>query len=328
MKKIIALFILCFVLLYSNVTAQRINFLSDSERLAMLEPQKGKIDVVIDSDTYNEIDDQFALVYALRSNEKLNIKAIYAAPFFNEKSSGPADGMEKSFQEVQRVLKLMELEGSALAHRGSAGFLNDSITPLESEAAKHLIEFSKNYSKENPLYVLALGAITNVASAILIDPSLTSRIVVVWLGGNGYNWPSAMEFNCQQDMHATRIIFNSGVPFVQITVMPVVTHLTTTIPEMESYLAGKGKVADYLLTIFKDYHPESQVPGYAKIIWDIGGVAWLVNDKWVPTEIRKSPVFTKDGKYSYSPERHFIRSAYYVDRKMIFEDFFKKVMID
>ncbi len=317
-----------FLTLVINVSAQTFNFLTNSERLAMLQPPEGKVDVVIDSDTYNEIDDQFALVYALRSNEKLNVKAIYAAPFFNEKSSGPADGMEKSFYEIERVLALMNLKSTGLIHRGSAGFLNDSVTPFRSEAATHLIEFSKNYSKEKPLYVLALGAITNVASAILTDPSLTSRIVVVWLGGNGYNWPNAMEFNCQQDMHATRIIFNSGVPFVQITVMPVVTHLTTTIPEMEYHLAGKGKVADYLLSIFKDYHPERQVPGFAKIIWDIGGVAWLINDEWVPSEIRESPILSGEGKYRYPSGRHYIRSAYYAERKMIFQDFFKKLCID
>ena len=41
---------------------------------------KGKVDVVIDTDTYNEIDDQFAVAYLIKSDEKLNLKAIYAAP--------------------------------------------------------------------------------------------------------------------------------------------------------------------------------------------------------------------------------------------------------
>ena len=44
----------------------------------------GKVDVVIDTDTYNEIDDQFAVSYLLRSKDRLNTVALYAAPFFND----------------------------------------------------------------------------------------------------------------------------------------------------------------------------------------------------------------------------------------------------
>ena len=45
----------------------------------------GKVDVVLDTDMYNEIDDPFALGYLLASREKLCLKAVYAAPFFNER---------------------------------------------------------------------------------------------------------------------------------------------------------------------------------------------------------------------------------------------------
>ena len=40
-----------------------------------LEAPKGKIDVVLDTDAFNEIDDQFAISYMLLSKEKLNCKA-------------------------------------------------------------------------------------------------------------------------------------------------------------------------------------------------------------------------------------------------------------
>jgi len=65
-----------------------------------LERPKSKIDVVLDTDAYNEIDDQFAIAYMFGNRQKLNIKAIYAAPFHNGKSSGPKDGMEKSYDEI------------------------------------------------------------------------------------------------------------------------------------------------------------------------------------------------------------------------------------
>ena len=75
--------------------------------LKALVPPKGIIDAVIDTDTYNEIDDQFALSYMIRSNDKINLKAIYAAPFFNSHSTSPRDGMERSYNEIFNILNLM-----------------------------------------------------------------------------------------------------------------------------------------------------------------------------------------------------------------------------
>ena len=43
----------------------------------------GMTDVILDTDAFNEIDDQFAIAYMLRSKEKLNVKGICAAPFYN-----------------------------------------------------------------------------------------------------------------------------------------------------------------------------------------------------------------------------------------------------
>ena len=82
----------------------------DALFLKRLERPEDPVDVVLDTDTYNEIDDQFALAYLVKSADKLHLKAIYAAPFFNTKSSGPADGMEKSYQEIMNILTLMDEE--------------------------------------------------------------------------------------------------------------------------------------------------------------------------------------------------------------------------
>ena len=78
--------------------------MNEIQRIKNLQVPEGKIDVVLDTDAYNEIDDQFAIAYLLRSQEKLNTKAIYAAPFFNSLAKSPADGMEKSFQEILLLL--------------------------------------------------------------------------------------------------------------------------------------------------------------------------------------------------------------------------------
>lgn len=165
----------------------------------------GKIDVALDTDTYNEIDDQFALAYLLSSPEKMNVKAIYAAPFHNEKSDGPADGMEKSFQEIHRILGLVGREElKERVFRGSRSYLADETQPVISPAAEHLAGLAMRYTPQKPLYVAALGAITNVASAMLLQPEIRDRIVLVWLGGNAHWWPDNREFNLMQDVAAAR----------------------------------------------------------------------------------------------------------------------------
>ena len=81
--------------------------MTQEQLLKRLEKPKGPVDVVLDTDTFNEIDDQYALSYLLRSPERLRLQAVYAAPFWNEKSTGPEDGMEKSYREILNVLHLL-----------------------------------------------------------------------------------------------------------------------------------------------------------------------------------------------------------------------------
>ena len=82
--------------------------MTNEQLLKNLQVPAGPIDVVLDTDTYNEIDDQFALSYLLRSGEKLTVKALCAAPFFNENSPPPEDGMERSYREIFNLLHLAE----------------------------------------------------------------------------------------------------------------------------------------------------------------------------------------------------------------------------
>ena len=74
-------------------------------KLDNLKVPNRKVDVVLDTDAYNEIDDQFAIAYLLLNKDKLNTKALYAAPFYNTRSSGPKEGMEKSYDEIFKLLQ-------------------------------------------------------------------------------------------------------------------------------------------------------------------------------------------------------------------------------
>lgn len=292
------------------------------ELIKRLNPPTGKIKVVLDTDTYNEIDDQFALAYALKSPEKIDLQAVYAAPFHNNRSVSPEDGMEKSYDEILKIFKLLNISAEGLVYHGSREYLKDENTPQESEAARDLVKKAMACEGEL-LYVVAIGAITNVASAILMEPKIKDKIAVVWLGGNAHYWPHTWEFNLMQDIHASRIIFDCGVPLIQIPCSGVTTHLMTTIPELQYYLMGKSVIGTYLTEIVRRYTDNPYA--WSKVIWDIVTIAWLINPDWVSTNIVHSPILTDQMTYSFDEGRHFIRIATSLNRDLIFGDLFKKL---
>ncbi len=279
--------------------------------------------MVLDTDTYNEVDDQFAAVYAVRSTERLRVEAIYAAPFLNHRSQGPGDGMEKSHAEILRLLERMKVEARGLVKKGSTGFLPDWDHPWRSEAALDLVDRAMSGPGEEPLYVVAIGAITNIASAILIRPEIIRRIVLVWLGGNPVHFPHTREFNLMQDIPSSRLVFDCGVPLVHVPCLGVASHLLTTVPELEQALAGKNAVCDYLVQTVKGYREDHFA--WAKEIWDIATIGYLVNPEWVPTHLDHSPVVTDQLTWSVDKSRHLIRSAYFLRRNPIFADMFRKI---
>lgn len=299
----------------------------DTGLLARLQRPEKPVDVVIDTDTYNEIDDQYALSYLICSSEKLRLQAIYAAPFFNEKSTGPADGMEKSYQEILNILTLMGRDDlKKCVYKGSTAYLPDEETAVESDAAADLAERAMNYTEENPLYVLAIGAITNVASAILKNPAIIDRIVIVWLGGNAMHWPENKEFNLYQDVAAARVIFGCGAALVQLPCAGVVSEFATTGPELEAHLKGKNRLCDYLVnTTETEGRRWSRELAWSRVIWDVTTVGWLLDGRFMEDYLTPAPIPESDGHYSFDPRRHLMRYVYHINRDALFSDLFAKL---
>lgn len=332
--------------------------MTDSKILSRLEKPVGKkIDVVLDTDTFNEIDDQYAIAYILRHPEKFDLKAIYAAPFSNRKAATPQIGMEKSYDEIHNILTFMgEEKIKSIVFKGSDKYLPDEETPVDSPAAHDLVKKAMERSDDDPLYVIAIGAITNIASALLIEPKIIEKIVIVWLGGHSLEWYNTKEFNMVQDIAGARVMFNSRAPIVLLPCMGVVSALSTTGPELNYWLKGKNALCDYLCNItVQEANEENQGEFWSRSIWDVAAVAWLIDDKktvdtrqaQMPNEavakllkdderavnhhrlmldrIEPAPLPAYDGTYSIVKNRHPIRYVYSVNRDMIFEDLFTKL---
>ncbi len=295
--------------------------------LRRLQRPVGMADVVLDTDTYNEIDDQFALAYLIKNDEKLNLKAIYAAPFSNSHAETPAIGMQKSYDEIKHILTLMGREDLfGCTYYGSEDYLPDEETPVQSDAARHLAQLAMEYTPEKPLYVIAIAAITNVASALLLNPEIADRIVIVWLGGHALHWHDNREFNLKQDIAAARVVLGCGAAVVLLPCMGVVEAFSTTAPELRENLQGKNALCDYLCSYtIGECSRIRKCPCWSKTIWDVTAVAWLLDGRFMQDEIIPSPIPEYDHHWGQDKRRHLIRYVYHVNRDALFEDLFAKL---
>lgn len=289
------------------------------------------VDVILDTDTYNEIDDQFALAYYLLSPERINPVGITAAPFLNPKSTSPEDGMEKSYNEILKVLELMGREEmKPLVFKGSRAYLPNERTPVESEAARFIAEKATEYSPENPLYVVAIGAVTNVASAILMNrEAMVNNTVIVWLGGNSMEFPHTKEFNMRQDYAAARVVFGCGAPVVQLPCVGVVSEFRTTKGELTEWLVDRNPIADYLArNTIREAESYASGKPWSRCIWDVTAIGWLLNDRdrFMSSYLIPSPIPEDDGQYAIRSDRHPIRYVCYINRDRLFEDLFHKLI--
>lgn len=241
-----------------------------------------KKNLILDTDTFNEIDDQFAVTYAMVADD-INILAMTAAPFYNSRSTGPADGMEKSYHELIKVRDLNDPEGkrNIPVYRGSESYMNNIITPVKSEAAEAIVR--KVHEADGVVYIAALGCYTNVASALLLDPTIMDKAVVILIGGQKLRFGSANEFNLEQDRISARVIFECGVPVIVLPAFECTAELYTTNAEVEYYLRDKaGKIGNYLCDIFNadEGHPMGEdnfCNTKQRSIFDLASIAFMRN---------------------------------------------------
>jgi inosine-uridine nucleoside N-ribohydrolase len=230
--------------------------------------------------------------------------------------------MEKSYDEIKRIMALTDPERKIPVYKGSRRFLIDKKTPEITPAAENIVKTAMEC--EDKLYVAAIGAITNVASAMLIKPEIINKIIIVWLGGNSLQSPDTHEFNMYQDIKASQIIFDCGVPLVQIPCDGVCSALTTTVPEIEYYLKGKNELCDYLVDIIKGYTNDPFC--WSKVIWDISAIACMTLPYSMERVIIPAPVITDDGYYASDNARNPMIYVRRLNRDLIFRDVFTKLM--
>ncbi|MCY3539918.1 MAG: nucleoside hydrolase [bacterium] len=346
----------------------------DSRRMEMFEDRPGPARVLIDTDTANEVDDQYALAWALLSPDRIEIEAIVAEPYghihmreqltaeyqairagttvdgIEEKYGGwachlidqdldpadihlvgPAEGMEESYEEIHRVLGKLGISGEGLVFRGSDRYMPAPDVPVESEGAHRIIEAALA-DDERVLHVVAIGCVTNITSALLMAPEISSRMVVNWTSGypTWVNLDNTPSLNLVQDPHASRLLFQSGVPLVYLPGYHIGAQLNFSRPEAEAWIKGKGAIGDYLYHIYLNnpiwkQRGVEQFPGLSWVVWDLINIGWLINRRWVPTRVTTTPYLDDNLVWQGRPGGPVMLEAVGIDRNAIFHDLITKL---
>ena len=291
------------------------------ERISSSEPVK----MFLDTDAANEIDDQFAIAYAMLA-DGIDLIGVGAAPFAKE-GIGLPESMEQSYREIKTVRDLTAKASSVPIYRGSESYMSDTVTPVESDAARAIAE--ECGKTDDMVFVPCIGCFTDAASALLMAPDIKRNMVVLLIGGMDIDtFDNGNDYNLSQDRNAARVIFECGVPVILLPAYGGTEVLKLTVMECAYALEGKGiPVGDYLTDLMRKAHGvgDGEIRSATHTVWDISAVAVLRGKRefCVPA-VRDSVTVVRLGIYRPWTGKMLYITEY--DRDAVFSDMFRFIL--
>ena len=281
--------------------------------------------VILDTDTDNEVDDQFAIAYAIGA-ERVELLSVNAAPFSHpERDITFEMGAEASYREIERVLSAYQKDIKIPFYRGAATTVTENGgRPVDSPAARNIIDTA--LSSDEMIYVLGIGAGTNIASAIMLEPAIKDKICVVWLCANELHCEHILEYNLDQDFEAGKFLINCGVPFVMCPAWNVTGRLWVNMWRIKDEIAGKSPLCELLWQLINQvWYWVGRPEGYGRTLWDIAAVAIFEKPECAEMRIEKAPIFTDEHKFAFDDSRHDIIYLSGLEPQGIFADVWEKL---
>jgi inosine-uridine nucleoside N-ribohydrolase len=167
--------------------------------------------------------------------------------------------------------------------------MTDPTTPVDSPAARHIIERAHAGSPDEKLIVFALGACTNLASALLLDPSIESRVVFAFIDGDYKDgrWGPGI-FNWKNDIHAVKAIFESNVEYLHMPARSVSVEMELAKSEVDEHLKGRGGVWDLLVERWETF-PRTANRG-TKTMWDVALIEAVLRPELATPVVVGAPI--------------------------------------
>jgi len=275
----------------------------------VIPPKDQKLRVIIDTDARNEIDDVWAIALALRCPERFQIEGFVAANHDNYNATSGPGSIESSARLIETVLDKAGLKGRIPVKRGSAP-MRYQYEPSPSEGVDFIVERAMASTPENPLWLVALGASTDLASAYLKEPRIADRVIMFWHGRT--RWPTqCWNFNAIGDVRAVRTLFHSEVSFV---LFDTGTHLVCPMEQSKRWVQF-GELGKFLHE-FRSEQAHFQSP--TKGFYDLGDIAALADPGLATWEVVDCPEVNWDLAYQFKGTKGKILRCSGIDRDKTF----------
>lgn len=278
-------------------------------------PAGERLRVVIDSDAKNEIDDQWAIALAILSPQRFQIEGFVGANYDNPR--GGPEGVARSVREIETVLEKAGMVGRWPVLHGSHP-MQYQYAPSRSEGVDFIVERALAGSPEDPLWVVGLGAATDMASALLLEPRIVDRVIAFWHLRT--RWPEkCYNFNVYGDVRAARLLYHSPLSFV---LFDTGTYLRCPMEESERCVRPYGELGRYL----HEYrHRDPAFSDPRKGFFDLGDVAALLDPGLACWEETPCPEVGWDLRYQFRGTLGSILRCYHVDRDRTFALLYDKL---
>ena len=281
--------------------------------------------VIFDCDAYNDIDDEYALAFAVGS-DRMDVCAANATLFNNPRVNGHEDGMLHAYDQIVKVLKLIGYEHIP-AFKGAPTPVTLAGGPVPNPASDNIIKTA--HSSDEPVYILVTGGATNVASAIMTDPSIKDKICVIWMACNTLDYVGpARDYNADQDRDAGHYLIDCGVNLVLIPSIGPEGYGTQTLLGDQEYidrmLTGDSDAAVF----FRNYLPDFAFAEEGEPLhhfWDIAAPGILEDSDAFDIEIISAPRIRSDNSWSLSEDRHKIIYVPRMDDSRVMDETFKTI---
>lgn len=285
-------------------------------------PQQKKVRVILDTDVKNEVDDQYAIVHAILS-ESIDLRGIIPAHFGDQKSP---HSQQDSYEETMLVLDKMDIKKAIRVENGAESAMTQESVAKESAGARLIIEEAMK-DDEGPLYIAFLGPLTDMASALLLEPRIASKnIVVIWIGGR--DWPmGGWEYNLKNDVCAANVVFKSTVQLWQVP-RNVYRMMPVSFAELWDRVYPYGEIGKYLAeNVISFNNADNSRPIEYRILGDSPAVGLILYSDCGEWEWKPAPEFDQNMNYVHSGKNRPIKVYRNIDARFILEDFYAKLKL-
>jgi inosine-uridine nucleoside N-ribohydrolase len=256
----------------------------------------------------------------------LETVGVIAAHFGERKTS---ESMKASRDEIDLLVGLLGLTDAVEVVNGAPHAMPDSATPVDSEGA-HLIV--REACKPGPLFVIFLGPLTDMASALLLDPSIARHpdLTIVWIGGGPYDGAHGGEpvgeFNLSNDIAAANVVLQSSLRVWQIP-WTVYNMVSVGYAELDDRVAPYGELGAYLVRQLKEFNAANVAPEVdVRSLGDSPAVGVVLNPSSAVWRHHAVRVFDEHARMTtVVVEGRTVRVADSVDVRYLLEDMFAKI---